>query len=105
MEIILIVLSVVMVALVIILAILLYHMFLAYNEVNKRLLALASEAIINQRITQEEIDTMIKRVEEKFSLKISRVKASKLIAYKVKNTSINFTTIDDFSKQKGNYQS
>jgi cell division protein FtsL len=63
MEIILIVLSVVMVALVIILAILLYHMFLAYNEVNKRLLALASEAISNQRITQEEIDSMIRNLD------------------------------------------
>jgi cell division protein FtsL len=63
MEITLIILSVVMVAFVVTLAILLYHMFLAYNEVNKRLLALTSEAIMQQRITQEEIDSMIRNLD------------------------------------------
>lgn len=63
MELTLIILSIVMVAFVVVLAILLYHMFLAYNEVNKRLLALTSEAINQQRITQEEIDTMIRNLD------------------------------------------
>lgn len=63
MELTLIILSIVMVAFVVVLAILLYHMFLAYNEVNKRLLALTSEAITQQRITQEEIDTMIRNLD------------------------------------------
>lgn len=64
MELTLIILSIVMVAFVVVLAILLYHMFLAYNEVNKRLLALTSEAITQQRITQEEIDTMIRNLDK-----------------------------------------
>lgn len=38
----------------------------------------------------EQIDAMIKKIKETFGINISRVKASKLVAYKVKNTSFTF---------------
>jgi hypothetical protein len=63
MEILVIVLTTVLVSFVIALSILLYHMFLAYNEVNKRLLALTSEAIVQQRITQEEVDRLVRNLD------------------------------------------
>jgi hypothetical protein len=38
----------------------------------------------------ERIDNMIKKINETFGITISRVKASKLLAYKDKNTIYNF---------------
>jgi hypothetical protein len=48
----------------------------------------------------EEIDRMIKRIKETLGLKISRVKASKLIAYKIKNTVFTFKS-DELLKLLG----
>ena len=38
----------------------------------------------------DRIDNMIKKINETFGINISRVKASKLLAYKDKNTVYNF---------------
>ncbi len=51
--------AVVIVAIVVTLAILVYHQMLLINEINKRLLLLAKDAIDDQRSTQEELQNAL----------------------------------------------
>lgn len=48
----------------------------------------------------ERIDNMIKKINDAFGITISRVKASKLLAYKDKNTTYNFKS-DELLKLLG----
>lgn len=48
----------------------------------------------------ESIDKMVKKIKDTFNIEISRVKASKLVAYKDKNTSFTFKS-DELLKLLG----
>ena len=53
----------VLVAICIVLAIIIYHQMLLYNEVNKRLLLIAKESIDKERSTQEELNQALQELE------------------------------------------
>lgn len=52
-----------LVAIVIILAILVYHQMLLINEVNKRLLLMAKESVDKERSTQEELTEALRALD------------------------------------------
>jgi len=43
---------------------LLYQQMLAHNEVNKRMLTITSEAMLSVKITQEEVETFIRSLDQ-----------------------------------------
>ena len=56
--------SVVVIAIVIVLTIIVYNQMLLLNEVNKRLLVMAKDAIDNERNTEDELQEAIRELEE-----------------------------------------
>ena len=64
MDIAIICIAVLVIAIVIVLAILVYNQMLLLNEMNKRLLLLAKEAIEHERMTQEELQDALVTLEQ-----------------------------------------
>ena len=59
--------AVVVVVIVIILAIMFYNQMLLVNEINKRLLLIAKDAIDNERNTEDELQDALRELEEQAS--------------------------------------
>lgn len=55
-EILVLILCITIVLISVVLAVVIYHQLLLYNEVNKRLIALTSEMVTDSKLTQDRVD-------------------------------------------------